>query len=70
MVKSGQFEKALENAAVAGGPDMSKISKIFDKERLPDFSIFAKYLSLGGGYGVTDDDGIIWTNFTLRKVNP
>ncbi len=70
MVKSGQFEKALENTAVAGGPDMSKLSKIFDKEKLPDFSIFAKYLSLGGGYGVTDDDGFTWTNFTLRKVNP
>ncbi|MBV8677868.1 MAG: hypothetical protein JO355_11970, partial [Planctomycetaceae bacterium] len=61
MVKSGQFEKALENAAVAGGPDISKLSKLFDKEKLPDFSIFAKYLSLGGGYGVTDDDGLTWT---------
>lgn len=70
MVKSGQFEKALENAAVAGGPDISKLSKLFDKEKLPDFSIFAKYLSLGGGYGVTDDDGLTWTSFTLRKVNP
>ena len=70
MIKSGQFEKALEGAAVAGGPDMSKLGKILDKDKLPDFSVFAKYLSQGGGYGVMEDEGITWTSFTLRKANP
>ena len=70
MIKSGRFEKALENAAVAGGPNMAGIAKIIDKEKLPDFSIFAKYLSQGGGYGVQDEDGVTMTSFTLRKANP
>ena len=70
MVKSGQFEKALDGAAAAGGPDMSKLGKLIDKDKLPDFSTFAKYLSQGGGYGVTDEDGITWTTFSLRKANP
>jgi len=70
MVKSGQFEKALQGAATAVGPDVSKLGKLIDKDKLPDFSIFAKYLSQGGGYGVTDDDGITWTSFSLRRSNP
>lgn len=70
MVKSGQFEKALQNAAVAGGPDFGDIGKMIDKDKLPDFSIFAKYLSQGGGYGVQEDDGLTFTSFTLRKMNP
>ncbi len=70
MVKSGQFEKALKGAAAAGGPDMSKLGELIDKDKLPDFSVFAKYLSQGGGYGVTDDDGFTWTSFSLRKSHP
>jgi hypothetical protein len=70
MIKSGQFEKALQGAAVAGGPDVSKLGKLFDKDKLPEFSVFAKYLSPGGGYSLMDDDGITITNFTLRKTNP
>jgi hypothetical protein len=70
MIKSGQFEKALQGAAVAGGPDVSKLGKFFDKDKLPEFSVFAKYLSQGGGYSLMDDDGITITNFTLRKANP
>ena len=70
MIKSGQFEKALQGAAVAGGPDVSKLGKLIDKDKLPDFSVFAKYLSQGGGYSVMDDDGMTFTSFTLRKANP
>lgn len=70
MVKSGQFEKALQGAAVAGGPDLGNIGKLIDKDKLPDFSIFAKYLSQGGSYGVQDEDGMTLTGFTLRKANP
>jgi hypothetical protein len=70
MIKGGQFEKALQGAAVAGGPDVSKLGKLFDKDKLPDFSVFAKYLSQGGGYSDVSDDGVTITNFTLRKANP
>lgn len=70
MIKSGQFEKALQTAAVGGGADVSRVGKMFDKDKLPDFSIFAKYLSLGGGYSIMGDDGITITNFSLRRNNP
>ena len=71
MIKSGQFEKALAGAAVAGGgPDVSKLGKAIDKSKLPDFSVFAKYLSQGGGYSIMEDDGVTFTSFTLRKTNP
>jgi hypothetical protein len=49
---------------------VAKIGKLIDKDKLPDFSIFAKYLSQGGSYGVMEDDGLTITGFTLRKVNP
>ena len=70
MFKSGQFEKALQGANVAGGPDVSKVGDLFDRKRLPSFSVMAKYLSSGGGFAVLEDDGVSITNFTLRKANP
>src|SRR5439155_26007033 len=70
MIKSGQFEKALQGAAVAGGPDLARFAKLIDKDKLPDFSVFAKYLSQGGRYGEMNDDGFSLTGFTLRKAKP
>lgn len=70
MIKSGQFQKALSGAAAAGGPDISKIGKLINKDKLPDFSVFAKYLSQGGGFTVMEDDGVTITSFSLRKTNP
>lgn len=70
MIKSGQFKKALAGASAAGGPDVSRLGDLIDKDKLPDFSIFAKYLSLGGGYTVIEDDGATITSFSLRKENP
>ena len=64
-IKSGQFEQAFKNQP--GSPDMSKV---IDKSKIPDFSVFAKYLSEGGGYGLMEEDGVTFTNFTLKKVNP
>jgi len=64
--KSGDFEKVFKNAP-NGGAD---VSKVIDKNKIPDFSIFAKYLSEGGGFGVMEDDGVTFTTFTLRKANP
>ena len=64
-IKSGQFEAAFK--ANPNGPDPSKI---LDKSKIPDFSVFAKYLSSGGGFGLMEDDGVTFTQFTLRKNNP
>jgi len=70
MIKSGQFEKAMQTAGVPGGVDVKKFSDLLAKDKLPDFSVFAKYLSQGGGYSVSDDDGVTFTGFTLRKSTP
>ncbi len=70
LIKSGQFENALHSAAGAGAPDISKLTRLIDKDKLPDFSVFTKYLSQGGGYSVMDDDGVTFTAFTLRKEKP
>jgi hypothetical protein len=65
MLKSGQFEQALK--ASPNGPD---VSKVFDKSKLPDFSVFAKYMTQGGSFGQLEDDGMTFTSFTLRKSKP
>ena len=70
MIKSGQFQKTMEQAAMAGGPEVPKFDQLIDKSKLPDFAAISKYLSQGGGYGVMSDDGFLSTGFTLRKVNP
>src|SRR4029079_3021929 len=48
MIKSGQFQKAFEQAAMAGGPNVPKVGELIDKDKLPDFSVFSKYLSQSG----------------------
>ena len=71
MIKSGQFEKAILQgmAAQRGGQAPAELPKIINPEKLPDFSVFAKYLTLGGSYSVSDEDGLVATGFTLRKNN-
>ena len=64
-IKSGEFEKQFKD-----NPKAPDLSKLFDKSKLPDFSVFAKYLIPGGGYGLMEDDGVTFTNFTLKKANP
>lgn len=71
MIKQGQIDKALDQAAdQAGRGDAPDIDKLFDPKKLPDYSVFAKYMSNGGGYSVLDDDGVTSTQFQLRKENP
>ena len=48
----------------------SNLGKLIPADKLPDFSVFAKYLSLGGGFGVMDDEGFTMTGFSLRKARP
>ena len=65
MIKSGQYEEAFKKQP--GGPD---VSRVIDKDKIPDFSVFAKYLSEGGGFGLMEEDGVVFTNFTLKKTSP
>lgn len=71
MIKQGQLDKALDAAAgQAGRGDAPDVDNLFDPKKLPDYSVFAKYLSNGGGYSQVDDDGVTSTQFILRKENP
>jgi hypothetical protein len=70
MIKSGQFAKVFQQMAAQGGRggrDVPDLGKLIPGDKLPDFSVFAKYLSLGGGSSVMDDDGFTLTGFTLRR---
>jgi hypothetical protein len=46
------------------------MGKVLANEKLPEFSVVAKYLSVGGSYSVMDDDGFTMTGFTLRRSGP
>ena len=70
MVKKGELGKALENAKTPNGPDLSKVGEAIDPNKVPEFSVIAKYLSQGGGYGVMEEEGVTFTRFTLKKGNP
>ena len=69
MIKNGDFEKALQQAGGANAPKV-KLSEVFDVNKLPDFSVFTKYLSNAAGFGVSNEDGVLFTGFSLRKSNP
>ncbi|MGO9463805.1 MAG: hypothetical protein ACLQIB_04015 [Isosphaeraceae bacterium] len=72
MVKTGQFEKVIQQAAAGArnGRELPSLDKLIPTDKLPEFALFAKYLSLGGGYSVMDEDGFVMTSFTLRRNNP
>jgi Protein of unknown function (DUF3352) len=71
LVKNGKFEKAIQQATAAGGgADIPNLGKLIPGDKLPDFSVFAKYLSLAGGFSTMDEDGFIMTGFTLRRPGP
>jgi hypothetical protein len=73
LFKSGQIDKAIQQAMGGRAPQQGQIppiGKILATEKLPDFSVFAKYLAIRGSYSVMDDDGFIMTGFTLRRSGP
>jgi hypothetical protein len=67
MLKSEQFQKALQQQAQQDGNDLD-IGALAKK--LPDFSVVAKYLSDTGGFGVAESDGFTFTQFSLKKNQP
>ncbi|CAN5718284.1 hypothetical protein BH23PLA1_BH23PLA1_41410 [soil metagenome] len=70
MVKGGQLDQILEGANMAGVGNAPKLSDFIDVDKIPEFSVFAKYLTESGGYSVMDEDGLTLIQFTLRKNNP
>jgi hypothetical protein len=72
LIKSGQIEKQVQQAMIqaGGGRDLPELGKIIPTDKLPEFSVLAKYLGFGGGSSIMDDDGFTLTGFTLRRANP
>ncbi len=70
MVKGGQLDQIIEGANMAGAGNAPKLSDFIDVTKIPEFSVFAKYLTESGGYTVMDDDGLTLIQFTLRKSTP
>lgn len=66
MLKSGQLKTAFEQGAKNAGGN-AEVPEIFNPDKLPEFSVFAKYLTLGGGYSVMEPDGVTFTQFSLKK---
>ncbi|RUL84211.1 hypothetical protein [Tautonia sociabilis] len=68
--KSGQFQQALQAGAAGAGEaaaQMPDLSDLIDIEKIPEFSVFAKYLTQGGSYSVMEDDGLTVTQFAMPK---
>ncbi|RLS80942.1 MAG: hypothetical protein DWI00_00035 [Planctomycetota bacterium] len=71
MIKQGQLDVALDAAAgQAGQKDAPDVDNLFDIKKLPDYSVFAKFLTNTGGFSTVDDDGVTAVQFSLRKANP
>jgi hypothetical protein len=67
MVKGDGLQKALDQANANNG---AKVKNPIDPKKIPDFSVFAKYLGQGGTYGIQDEQGMTITSFMLRKEKP
>ena len=68
MIKNGGLQQAFDQAN-AVNPD-AKAENPIDPKKIPDFSIFSKYLAPGGSFGVQDEQGLTITSFMLRKAKP
>lgn len=69
MVKGEGLQKALDQAN-ANAPGGQKVKNPIDSSKVPEFSVFAKYLGQGGSFGIMDEQGVTITSFSLRKPLP
>ena len=71
-IKSGQFQEALEAAGNVGAANekLPDLSELIDVSKIPEFSVFAKYLTESGSFSVLGDDGLTITQYSLPKANP
>lgn len=67
MLKSEQFQKALQAQAKEDGNDVDVAALA---KKLPDFSVVARYLSDTGGFSQMEPDGVTFTQFSLKKNQP
>ena len=67
MIKGDGFQKALDQANAGNGQN---VKNPIDPKKVPEFSVFAKYVGQSGSYGLMDEQGLTITTFTLRKVAP
>jgi hypothetical protein len=68
LFKSPQLTTLISTKGEEKVPDVSGPSDLIDTTKLPAFSVFAKYLTPVGGYGVMDEAGMTVSLFTLRKT--
>lgn len=69
MIKTGQFKEMVQQQAREAGQPIPDV-EIIDPKLLPDYSVFTKYLTQTGGYGQSDEDGAVFTSFTLKPNTP
>jgi hypothetical protein len=69
MVKSGRLKEAIQAGANNAENDI-KVDELIDPKKLPDFSVFAKYLTQSAGFGLMEPDGVTFTQFSLKKTQP
>lgn len=67
MIKGDGLQKVLDQANAGNGQN---VKNPIDPKKVPDFSVFAKYLGQSGSYGLMDEQGLTITTFTLRKTAP
>jgi hypothetical protein len=73
MFKGGQLKQAVEAANVAGpaATQLPDLAKYIDPAKIPEFSVFAKYLTDGGNYSTVNEKGLTIHQFSLKKAtNP
>lgn len=69
MLQGDQFRLALEQMKAQAPEDAPDLAALFDPKLLPEFDAIKKYLQPSGSYAVPDDDGVVMTQFTLKKPN-
>lgn len=69
MVKGGRLKELIEQSARQQGQPVPDLD-IIDTNKIPEFSVFAKYLTQAGGFGTTDEDGALYTSFSLKPATP
>ncbi len=67
MMGGEQFKTALEQMRAQAPADALDFSQLFDPKLMPEYDEVKKYLAPSGSYGVPDEDGVVLTQFTLKK---
>lgn len=69
MVKSGQFSKLLQKSSEQNqevAEILEPLLKSMDGASLPSFDVIKKYMGDAGGFGLMDESGVHFTQFSLK----